>query len=100
MNSIHAGLAKTDLVRDTSRRVVGGVCAGIARRYDLDPWAVRVLLVLTLVLIPGSQLLAYPLAWILMPSEDAARRALGREASGTALPSPTAADSVQDAVIR
>ena len=41
---------------------------GIARLRIL-----RILFVLILLLIPGSQLLVYPILWILMPSEQPAR---------------------------
>ncbi|MET0425906.1 MAG: PspC domain-containing protein [Actinoplanes sp.] len=52
--------------------MLGGVCAGLARRFGLDPWLTRLLFVLVLLLIPGSQILVYPLLWILMPSEQPA----------------------------
>src|SRR6266540_4876927 len=46
-----------------------GVCAGLGRRFGLGPWQARILFVVILMLIPGSQILIYPLLWILMPSE-------------------------------
>jgi len=53
------------------------VCAGLGRRFGINPWPARLLFVLVLLVIPGSQLLIYPLLWILMPSEDfVARRAI------------------------
>jgi phage shock protein PspC (stress-responsive transcriptional regulator) len=57
------------LVRPREGRILGGVCAGLGRRFGLGPWQARILFVLLLLLIPGSQLLVYPLLWILMPSE-------------------------------
>jgi len=51
--------------------VLGGVVAGLGRRIGLDPWPARVLFVLLLMLIPGSQLLVYPILWILMPQDVA-----------------------------
>lgn len=56
------------LVRPRSGRVVAGVCAGLARRLDVSPWLVRLAFVLSLFL-PGTQVLAYVLLWILMPTE-------------------------------
>jgi phage shock protein PspC (stress-responsive transcriptional regulator) len=50
--------------------VLGGVIAGLAQRFGLDPWIARLLFVLVLLIIPGSQLLVYPLLWILMPGEE------------------------------
>ena len=46
------------------------MCAGLGRRFGLDPWPARVLFVLLLLVIPGSQLLVYPILWVLMPREE------------------------------
>jgi phage shock protein PspC (stress-responsive transcriptional regulator) len=51
------------------RRVLGGVIAGLGRRIGLDPWPARLLFILALLVIPGSQILLYPILWILMPLE-------------------------------
>jgi phage shock protein PspC (stress-responsive transcriptional regulator) len=59
----------TTLSRPRDGRWIGGVCAGIARRFDLDPKAVRIAFVLSC-LLPGPQFLAYLILWVLMPSED------------------------------
>ncbi len=67
--SLHDNLMRDGLVRPLEGRVLGGVCAGLGRRFGLDPWAARLLFILGLMLIPGSQLLIYPILWILMPSE-------------------------------
>jgi phage shock protein PspC (stress-responsive transcriptional regulator) len=45
------------------------VCAGLGRRFGLSPWTARLLFVVILMLLPGSQLIIYPVLWILMPSE-------------------------------
>jgi phage shock protein PspC (stress-responsive transcriptional regulator) len=47
------------------------VIAGLGRRFGLDPWPARLLFVLLLLVIPGSQILIYPILWILMPAESA-----------------------------
>jgi phage shock protein PspC (stress-responsive transcriptional regulator) len=57
------------LVRPREGRVLGGVCAGLAQRFGLGRWTTRLLFVLVLMVIPGSQILVYPILWILMPSE-------------------------------
>jgi len=49
--------------------MIAGVCAGLGRRFGIEPWLARVLFVLVLFVIPGSQILIYPVLWILMPSE-------------------------------
>ncbi|WP_168582993.1 PspC domain-containing protein [Gephyromycinifex aptenodytis] len=66
MKWIHTRLATAGFIRPTQGRIIGGVCAGVAQRYQLHPWAVRLLFML-LLLIPGSQLIIYPIAWVLMP---------------------------------
>ena len=70
MNEIHARFADQGLVRPRDGRVLGGVIAGLGRRFGIDPWPARLLFVLVLLIIPGSQILIYPLLWILMPSEQ------------------------------
>ena len=68
--SIHESLARDGLVRPVQGRVLGGVCAGVGRRIGLDPWPTRLLFILVLMVLPGSQILIYPILWILMPSEQ------------------------------
>jgi len=70
MNDIHQSLAQNGLVRPQQGRVLGGVCAGLGRRYGITPWTARIVFVLLLMIVPGSQILIYPLLWILMPSEE------------------------------
>lgn len=60
------------LVRPSNGRILGGVCAGLGQRFGLDAWTARLLFVLILLVIPGSQILVYPILWILMPSETVA----------------------------
>jgi phage shock protein PspC (stress-responsive transcriptional regulator) len=57
-----------DLVRPRSGRIIAGVCAGLARRFNLSPTLVRVLFVLS-VFLPGPQVVIYIALWIIMPSE-------------------------------
>ena len=71
MNDIHQSFAQQGLVRPREGRVLGGVCAGIGRRLGLGPWTARLLFVLVLMVIPGIQILIYPVLWILMPAEEA-----------------------------
>ena len=69
MNSIHDLFRAHGLVRVRDGRVLGGVVAGLGRRIGLDPWPARLLFLLALLVIPGSQILLYPILWILMPLE-------------------------------
>ena len=57
------------LVRPRQGRILGGVCAGLTRRFGIGATMMRILFVVTLIVIPGSQIIVYPLLWILMPSE-------------------------------
>ena len=75
MNDIKASMAQQGLIRPLDGRVLGGVCAGLGRRFGLDPWAARLLFVVALLVIPGSQILIYPVLWVLMPSEQDDRTA-------------------------
>jgi phage shock protein PspC (stress-responsive transcriptional regulator) len=70
MNDIQQSFAQQGLIRPREQRVLGGVCAGLGRRFGIGPWMARLLFVLLLMVVPGSQLLIYPVLWILMPSED------------------------------
>ena len=36
----------------------------------MTPWVARILFVLVLMVVPGSQILIYPILWILMPAEE------------------------------
>ncbi|HWH98071.1 MAG TPA: PspC domain-containing protein [Pseudolysinimonas sp.] len=59
-----------ELIRPRTGRVIGGVCAALARRFGWDVTLVRVLAVLSL-LLPGPQVIIYVIAWILIPGERA-----------------------------
>lgn len=57
------------LSRPRQGRVIAGVCAGLGRRFGLNPTTVRAIFLVSL-LLPGPQLLIYLVAWILMPDGD------------------------------
>ena len=48
--------------------MIAGVCAALARRFGLKAWQVRVIFVLS-ALLPGPQVLAYIVLWIVLPAE-------------------------------
>lgn len=77
MGSIQDRFRSQGLTRPVEGRILGGVCAGLGRRIGLEPWPARLLFLLVLLVIPGSQLLVYPILWILMPTaqEDEASAA-------------------------
>jgi phage shock protein C len=70
MNDIHQTFRQQGLVRPREGRVLAGVVAGLGRRFGIDPWPARLLFILILMVIPGSQILIYPILWILMPNEQ------------------------------
>src|SRR3954462_222816 len=70
MNDIRQSFAHQGLVRPVEGRVLGGVIAGLGRRFGIAPWPARLLFLLVLMVIPGSQILVYPILWVLMPSEE------------------------------
>lgn len=59
----------TTLARSRNNKVIAGVCAGIARRFNMSPTTVRLIFVLSC-LLPGPQILIYVAGWILMPQES------------------------------
>jgi len=56
------------LARPHRGRIVAGVCAALARRFDVSPTVMRLLFVLSC-LLPGPQILLYVALWIILPSE-------------------------------
>jgi phage shock protein C len=66
---VHSSMAQQGLVRPLDGRLLAGVCAGLGRRFGLDPWPARLLFLLVLLVLPGSQLVVYVVLWILMPAE-------------------------------
>lgn len=69
MESIHNLFRNQGLTRPSDGRILGGVCAGLGRRIGLDPWPARLLFVLLLLVLPGCQVLLYPVLWIVMPKD-------------------------------
>ena len=70
MDEIRSAFARQGLYRATDDRVLGGVFTGVGRRIGLAPWPSRWLFLILLMIIPGSQLLIYPVLWILMPEQQ------------------------------
>jgi phage shock protein C len=69
-----AWFAQKGLSRPREGRVLAGVCAGFARRYDINPLVARLLGIGgVLVLSP----LVYVAAWILMPNDARGTQAAG-----------------------
>lgn len=60
--------ARKKLYRSRDERIVGGVCGGIAEYFKVDPVLVRIIFIL-LFFGAGTGLLAYIIAWIIVPEE-------------------------------
>jgi phage shock protein C len=75
MRSISDLFRSHGLTRPAEGGILGGVCAGLGQRIGLDPWPARLLFVLVLLVIPGCQVLLYPILWILMPKAEPSRPA-------------------------
>jgi len=58
------------LFRPRGDRVIAGVCSGLARRFGWNVTTVRVLALVS-ILLPGSQLLAYAICWLVIPNGPA-----------------------------
>jgi phage shock protein C len=56
------------LYRSATDRVLGGVCGGIARYSGVDPAMVR--LVVAVSMLAGLSVVAYILAWVIIPLEQ------------------------------
>jgi phage shock protein C len=56
------------LYRSKKDRIIAGVCAGIGEYFNLDPVLIRLLWVIG-TLIYGAGILAYIIAWIIIPEK-------------------------------
>lgn len=56
------------IVRARDGRVIGGVCAGLAKRYGWRPINVRLAFIVSC-LLPGPQILIYLVLWVVLPNE-------------------------------
>jgi phage shock protein C len=66
LSGARAWFAQKGLSRPREGRVLAGVCASFARRYDVNPLVARLLgIAVVLVLTP----LVYVAAWVLMPKD-------------------------------
>lgn len=61
-------MTTTTLARPQSRKVIAGVCAGLADRFGWTPGKMRLLFVLSC-LLPGPQFIAYIVLWMMMPKK-------------------------------
>jgi phage shock protein C len=55
------------LYRSAKDRIIGGVCGGIADYFGIDPVIIRILWIIVTLASLGFGILAYLLAWIIIP---------------------------------
>jgi phage shock protein PspC (stress-responsive transcriptional regulator) len=54
------------LTRPQHKKVIAGVCAGLADRFGMKPNTVRLIFLLSC-LLPGPQFVIYLVLWVMMP---------------------------------
>ena len=57
------------LFRSRKERVIAGVCGGIGQFFDMDPVIVRLIWAVFTLLSFGLGILAYLIAWVIIPLE-------------------------------
>ncbi len=63
-----ASSGRNRLRRSRQDRVLGGVCAGSAERFDVDALLIRIAAVALGLISNGIAVFAYLLAWVIVPS--------------------------------
>jgi phage shock protein C len=82
-------MAEKTLYRSKSDRMIGGVCAGLADYFELDPTVVRLLAVLAAVLSSGAAIIAYLVMWVAVPEQGGSPEK-GHPMSDETAPAPAA----------
>lgn len=82
-----------ELKRSRTSRMVAGVCGGIGEYLEIDPNVIRLVWVVVTVLSVGAGLLAYLLAWLIVP-EEAPPGATGTPGPGSVQAAPAGAATV------
>lgn len=67
---MNSGSGTKVLVRKRDGRMVAGVCAGLADYLGLDVTLLRVIVAALAVFTGGAGILAYLVAWAIIPEED------------------------------
>ena len=62
-------MVKKKLYRSKKKRMIGGVCAGIGEFLEIDPTVIRVIWAFVTILSIGIGIIAYILAWIIIPEK-------------------------------
>jgi len=62
-------MVKKRLYRNTKKKIIAGVCAGLADYLDADPTIVRLIWALATLISVGLGIVAYIVAWIIVPEK-------------------------------
>ncbi|AKB56043.1 Stress-responsive transcriptional regulator [Methanosarcina barkeri 227] len=57
------------MYRSKKNRIIAGVCGGLGEYFKVDPTLIRLLWLLISIVGTGSGLVAYIIAWIIIPEE-------------------------------
>ena len=66
---MNSGNGTKVLARSRKGRMVAGICAGIAEYFGVDVTLVRVIVAVIAVITGGAGVLAYLVAWAIIPEE-------------------------------
>jgi phage shock protein C len=66
---MNSGNGTKVLVRSRKGRMVAGICAGVAEYFSVDVTLVRVIVAVIAVITGGAGVLAYLVAWAIIPEE-------------------------------
>lgn len=69
MNDFNTPMHQRRLTRSLTDRYVAGVLGGIAETYNWNPTLVRLIFIAVSLVGSGTPLLAYIVAWFIMPQE-------------------------------
>ncbi len=67
---MNGGNGTKTLVRSRQGRMLAGICAGAADYFGVDVTLIRVIVTIVAVLTGGAGVLAYLVAWVIIPEED------------------------------
>ncbi len=73
----HGGAPPRALMRSIYDKKIAGVCAGVAKYLDVDVTLVRLIWLILTFFPPSIGLIAYIIAWIVMPKEPVQLNAAG-----------------------
>ena len=85
------------LQRPREGRILGGVCAAIAQYFGMDPVVVRLAAAALALVSGGVVLLAYLIAWVVIPSAGAGSSPASTADAGEATPARPAATGAREA---